>query len=129
MPSWNEYKEQARSRGALAMELYVAISTPTGDAAEVKAVLGDHLAYQKQLEAEGQLMMAGPLSDDTGELMQGVGMMIYRASSLEGAGRLAQADPMHKTGARSYTLRRWLVNEGAMSFNIRLSEQHIEFEA
>lgn len=125
MPAWSEYKEQARGRGALAMECYVSISTPTGDSMAVKAHLPDHLVYQKELEAKGSLMMAGPMSDESGELMEGVGLVVYRASSLEAARLLAEADPMHKSGARAFTLRRWLVNEGSMSLTIELSEQKI----
>jgi hypothetical protein len=32
---------------------------------------------------------------------------------------------MHKAGARSFTLRRWLVNEGSISVSVTLSEQRM----
>ena len=64
MVAWAEYKAQAKARGALALELFVAQSTPAKPPEEVKAVLPDHLAYQAELERDGRLAFAGPLSDE-----------------------------------------------------------------
>jgi len=125
VPSWQEYKDIAKSRGALALELFVVESTPVGAPDLLKATLPSHLAYQKGMEAKGALVLAGPLSDLTGEEMQGSGLIVYRAGSFEDARALAEADPMHKTGARSFTLRRWLVNEGSLSVSVTLSEQRM----
>ena len=55
-------------------------------------------------------------------------MIIYRANNLDEARKLADADPMHSAGARSYDVRKWLVNEGSLSFSIRLSEQTVKIE-
>lgn len=123
MPSWSGYKETAKSRGALALELYVVFSTPNGDQELLKATLPSHLDYQKEREAKGDLVLAGPLSDASGEEMQGAGLIIFRARSFEEAQSFAEADPMHKTDARSFTLRRWLVNEGALNVTLSLSGQ------
>lgn len=112
MVAWNEYKQMARDRGSLALELYVVISTPAKAPEEVKAALADHLAYLGNQEVAGNLVLAGPLSDLTGEQMKGEGLIVYRAESLEAATKMAQADPMHAAGARSFTIRRWLLNEG-----------------
>ena len=119
--AWSEYKSAARARGALALELYVAESIPAGDGEAVRNTLPDHLAYQRSLEEAGSLVFAGPLSDSSGEAMEGVGLIVYRAPSLAEARRLAEADPMHKAGARRFTLRRWLVNEGALTLKVGLS--------
>lgn len=89
--------------------------------------LPDHLDYQKKMEAEGKLFLAGPLSDPSGELMTGSGMIIYKASSMEEAQAIASNDPMHRAGAREFTLRRWLVNEGSLSLSLSLSEQRVAF--
>ncbi len=121
MVAWADYKSEAKSRGALAFELYVAHSTPARSPEDVKASLADHLAYQAQLERAGQLAFAGPMSDETGEHMQGVGLIIYRADSLEAAHKLAEDDPMHKSGARSFVLRRWMINEGSLNLSVGLS--------
>lgn len=121
MVAWTDYKARAKERGALALELYVAHSVPAKAPDDVVAALPDHLAYQATLEREGKLAFAGPMSDETGTEMQGVGLIVYRADSLEAARALAEADPMHRSGARSYTLRRWLINEGALSLDVGLS--------
>lgn len=121
MVAWTEYKSQAKARGALALELYVAHSTPAKTPEDVKAALPDHLAYQAELEQAGQLAFAGPMSDETGEHMQGVGMIIYRADSLEAAKALADRDPMHSSGARTFVMRRWMINEGSFTMQVGLS--------
>lgn len=124
MPAWSEYKEAAQQRGSLACEMYAIISTPV-QPEKLQENLPAHLAYQGKMEQEGILVMAGPLSDLSGEQMEGVGMIIYRAESLEAATAIADADPMHQTGTREYTIRRWLVNEGSFQMNIKLSAQSI----
>ena len=121
MVAWANYKSEAKSRGALALELYVVLSTPAKKPEDVKASLPDHLAYQAQLERAGQLAFAGPMSDETGEHMQGMGLIIYRADSLEAARKLAEDDPMHQSGAREFELRRWMINEGSLSLSVGLS--------
>ena len=121
MVPWEEYKSHAKERGALALELYVVRSMPTGDPEAVKASLSDHLAYQRELEEAGRLVMAGPVSDESGENMIGAGLILYRAVSMGDANRMAENDPMHKSGARSFTIRKWLVNEGKLNVSVGLS--------
>ncbi len=125
MVAWVDYKAEAKSRGALALELYVATSTPAKEPQDVKASLPDHLAYQAELERTGALAFAGPMSDETGVHMQGMGMIVYRAESLDAARALADNDPMHQSGARSYVLRRWMINEGSLNLTVGLSTKHV----
>ena len=103
MPAWSEYKKASQERGSLACELYVVISTPATTPAELQENLPNHLAYQAEQEQKGNLVMAGPMSDLSGEMMEGVGMIVYRAKSLEAATAITAADPMHQSGARDYT--------------------------
>lgn len=123
--NWSDYVEIARRRGALAQEFYLVESSPSGAAEAVKAMLPSHLKYQAEIEASGALFMAGPLSDDSGEVMSGGGMIIYRAGSFADARALADADPMHSSGARSYRMRRWLVNEGQLRLTVELSARRV----
>ena len=120
MPSWTDYKAQAQDRGALALELFVIESTPTGEV-HLPDILPDHLTFQREQEIAGNLALAGPLSDSAGEQMVGAGLIILRAPSMAAARDIAESDPMHKSGARSYTLRKWLVNEGSLSISVGLS--------
>ena len=125
MVAWADYKAEAKSRGALALELYAAISTPAKEPQHVKASLPDHLAYQAELERAGSLAFAGPMSDETGDHMQGTGLIIYRADSLEDARVLAQNDPMHQSGARTFTMRRWMINDGSLNVSVGLSTKNV----
>ena len=96
-------------------------SVPKGSPDLLKETLPDHLAYQAELEKAGVLVLAGPLSDPTGEEMFGEGLIIYREDSLEAARDYAAHDPMHKAGAREFEIRRWLVNEGSIQMTVGLS--------
>ena len=111
MPAWEEYIQIATERGALAYELYIVETAPIGTPEELQKTLPDHVAYQQTLERDGSIFLAGPTSDLSGDLMQGSGLIVYRATSLAEAKALADADPMHSRNVRSYSLRKWLVNE------------------
>ena len=111
MPKWSDYVEEARQRGSLAAEFVVVISTPIAPPETIREILPRHLAYQLQLQDRHKLAFAGPLSDESGDEMQGAGMMIYAVATLDEARALADADPMHAEGGRSYSMRRWLINE------------------
>ena len=121
MPNFETYKEIAQARGALALELYVVVSTPVEGGASVPDTLPEHLEYQAELERSTRLMMAGPLSDLTGQSIEGAGLIIYRATSMDDARAIAAADPMHSKGARQFELRKWLVNEGSLTVSVGLS--------
>ena len=121
MVAWADYKSHAKDRGALALELFVVHSTPNDDPEAVKASLPDHLNYQREMEESGRLVMAGPVSDDSGENMFGAGMILYRAGTMDEARAMAENDPMHKSGARGFTLHKWLVNEGSLNISVGLS--------
>lgn len=127
MPKWTDYKRIAKERGALALELYVVNTIPAGPDADLAANLPDHLAYQARLESEGKLAFAGPVSDLSGENLNGEGMIVYRAASLVEARSYAEDDPMHKRGVRTFTIRRWLVNEGSFTLSVGLSGNRVDF--
>ena len=121
MPKFDDYKTMARERGSLAMELYVVTSTPVVGPEEMQKHLPDHLAYQAECERNRSLVMAGPLSDESGENIVGVGHIVYRAESVTKAREIADADPMHARGIKTYDLRRWLVNEGSLTLSVGFS--------
>lgn len=127
MVAWSDYKQAAKSRGSLALELYVVETTPKQGPDAIKENIGDHLAYQREMEQAGHLVFAGPLSDATGDHMQGTGLIVYRAASLEEARGMAENDPMHARGVRDFTLRRWLINEGSFTVNVGLSTGNVDF--
>ena len=126
MPSFSEYKEMARERGSLAFEVFAVFSRPLLPPEEFSKHLPDHLAYVQENERRGNLMMAGPLSDEVGEGMSGIGFQIWRAASWEEAKSYADGDPMHLRGAKSYEMRRWLINEGQLNIQVGLSTNSVK---
>jgi uncharacterized protein len=109
------------SAPSLRMQLYVVTSIAKSLDA-VKENLPEHRAYLRELENKDILFGAGPLWTDDGQYFEGDGMLIYRASSVEEAQQLAEADPMHKNGAREFKIRPWLLNDGSITIRVTLSE-------
>jgi len=105
----------------LKKQLYVVVSKPTNGIGPVMENLSNHLDHQCKIEQEGILFAAGPLWTDDEKYWEGDGMFVIRASSVEHARELAASDPMHQCGARSFTVRPWLVNEGRFTLRIEFS--------
>ncbi|MEP9377194.1 YciI family protein [Aquabacter sp. CN5-332] len=113
-----EVADISRERGFLAKQLYVVFTTPTNGMGPVMANLKSHLDYQESLEKNGTMFAAGPHWTDDEQHWDGEGMVVVRASSMAEAEAIAAADPMHKSGARSYRVRPWLVNEGTLTVKL-----------
>jgi uncharacterized protein YciI len=110
------------SKGMLQKQLYAVFTKPANGLAPVMENLGPHLEFQVDLERRGIMFGAGPFWTDDGERWEGEGMVIIRAASLDEAKAIAASDPMHKSGARSYTVRPWLLNEGTVTVRITYSD-------
>lgn len=109
------------SAPSLRMQLYVVTSTAISLEA-VKENLAEHRAYLRDLEERNILFGAGPLWTDDGQYFEGDGLLIYRAASVLEATAIAQADPMHRSGARTFKIRPWLLNDGSITIRVTLSE-------
>ncbi len=109
---------ESRKRGYLAKQLYVVFTRASNGIDPVMAALEDHLSYQEKLEREGVMFAAGPNWTDDEQTWEGDGMIVYRARSCEHAREIAAQDPMHLSGARTFTVRPWLVNEGTLSIRV-----------
>lgn len=114
------------SKGMLQKQLYVVFTRPTNGLGPVMENLEEHLAYQVKLESDGIMVGAGPFWLDDEETWGGEGMVIVRAGSLAEARQIAEADPMHASGARSFEVRPWLLNEGTITVKISFSKQERE---
>ncbi|MEM8823361.1 MAG: YciI family protein [Pseudomonadota bacterium] len=110
------------SKGMLQKQLYVVFTKPVKGMGAVMEALEEHLQYQVSLEERGIMFGAGPFWDDNEENWEGEGMVIIRAGSLAEAKEIADADPIHKSGVRTYTVRPWLLNEGTVTVKIRYSD-------
>ena len=96
---------------------FVCLTRPTQPLAELEKHLSSHKAYLSGLERDGKLLAAGPLLGE-GARYDGNGLIVFRAKTREEAQELADNDPFHVRGLRSYELLPWQVNEG--SFQVRL---------
>ena len=108
----------ADSSTFLNRDLYVITTVPCAPREAVMKHIEAHLDRQVELERAGIMFGAGPLFEDGADVPV-AGMIIVRASSFEEAAKIADGDPMHIHGVRSYTIRRWRLNEG--SFNVTIS--------
>jgi uncharacterized protein YciI len=113
--------KECRARGYLAKQLYVVFTSPLNGIDPVMANLAVHLQFQEALERDGIMFAAGPHWTDDELRWEGDGMVVIRASSLEEARAIAARDPMHISGARTFTVRPWLVNEGTLTVQLGLA--------
>lgn len=105
----------------LRQTLYVITTTPARGEG-MQDVLPAHLDYQIKMERDGILFGAGPLFEE-GDTVPYGGMIVVRAKDEAEARALADADPFHAAGLRTYKVNRWMLNEGAMNFTVRYSDQ------
>lgn len=118
---WQELVELCTTKGLLAKQLWVISSKPTNGLGPILDNLEEHLAYQTKLERDGIMFAAGPLASEDLTEWLGEGLFMYRADSIDAARKLAHADPMHSSGARSFTIREWMLNEGTYSIQVYYS--------
>ena len=102
-------------------DLYVVFTKPTNGMIPVMENLEEHLKFQVSLEKKGIMFGAGPFWEDNEIDWNGEGMVIIRANSIDHAKEIASTDPMHKSGARNYTVRPWLLNEGNIQVTLDYS--------
>ena len=102
-------------------DLYVVFTKPTNGMIPVMENLEEHLKFQVSLEKQGIMFGAGPFWEDNEIDWNGEGMVIIRANSITHAEEIASSDPMHKSGARSFTVRPWLLNEGNIEVSLDYS--------
>lgn len=116
----------SREKGFLAKQLYVVVTTPADGLGPVIEKIKEHLAFQESLEAQGIMFAAGPQWTDDETSWEGDGMVVIRAKSLAEARAIAAKDPMHASGARTFTVRPWLVNEGTVTIKLNYAKGRFE---
>ncbi len=111
------------SRAMLQKQLYAIVTVPAGGIEPILAGMEEHLAFQVSLEAEGVLFAAGPMWSDDERSWEGDGLVVVRAGSRAEAVAIAERDPMHRSGARRFTVRPWMINEGTVTIRLDHSSQ------
>lgn len=110
----------------LGKQLYVIHTTPAGPRERIVEILPQHLEHQVRLEKSGIMFAVGPMANEDGS--PAGGLIVIRAASFQAAREIADSDPLHKAGLRSYTIRRWTVNEGCYTVRIDYSDQTVHIE-
>jgi uncharacterized protein len=123
-------REQALegSKGMLRKQFYVVFSKPTAGIGPVLANIAAHIDHQCKIEREGILFAAGPNWTEDEQYWDGDGMFVIRADSIGEARELAATDPMHQSGARTFTVLPWLVNEGRLGLQVDFSTGKLTLE-
>jgi len=114
------------SKAMLQKQLYAVFTTPTDGLGPVFANIEEHLKFQVELERRGIMFAAGPMWTDDEQSWEGEGLVIIRAASRQEAIEIAETDPMHASGARSFTVRPWMINEGKLTVRVDFSSQTFE---
>ncbi len=116
------------SKAMLQKQLYAIFTKAENGLGPVFACIEDHLNFQVSLEKEGVLYAAGPMWTDDEASWEGEGLVVVRAASREAAIAIAERDPMHKSGARSFSVRPWMINEGSTTVRLDFSSQTFEIK-
>ena len=127
MLTWRQRIDDARAEGLAAREYFVVFTKPKVSREAVQQHLKIHLEYQRDLERRGIIVAAGPLSDESGQEWTGRGLIVLRAPTLKDARAIADADPMHRDGVRTYEIFPWLMNEASFTLKVNLAAQKVEF--
>lgn len=110
----------------LGKEMYLVVARPVRSP-EIEKKLADHIAHQIDMERRGIMFAAGPLYARGSDVPE-AGMFILRANSFEEAEALANEDPLHKAGLRTFTLQKWRINEGSLKITVNFSDQSMKFD-
>jgi hypothetical protein len=101
---------------------FACFTEPSGpDSAErIKQSFDAHKAWLA--EHESDILVAGPLLTELLEY-SGTGLIVLRAESLADAVKIAQDDPMHRSGARTFRVVPWRLNEGTITARLTISDR------
>lgn len=83
---------------------FVILLTQIPGVETTEALIRRHVAYLRELDRRGQLVICGPFTDYPG------GMVIIKAESLESAKQIASDDPFVIEKSRTPEVRSWLLS-------------------
>lgn len=116
-----DMKEVERLKALMLQRSYFVMFRTIVDRSRLGPVMLEHYRWIIGLEKEGKVFASGPLFGPMGE--PGVGMTIFRAENQEHAEAMAAGDPFVISGAATFEIKRWQVNEGRISVSIDFSDQ------
>jgi uncharacterized protein YciI len=118
--------EIERLKSTMIMRSFFVMFRTIVEPAKAKNAVLEHYRWIIGLEKEGLVFASGPLFAD--ESAPGVGMTVFRVGNREAAAQLAAADPFVASGAATFEIKRWQLNEGRISLSIDFSDQTYRFD-
>jgi uncharacterized protein len=115
-----EAAEIARLKGLMLKTQFFVMQRQIVAPEKLKPVMLAHYHWIIGLEQQGHVFASGPLTPEGGG--PGVGMTIFRCGSFEAARALAEGDPFAISGAATFTLSEWQVNEGRITITVDFSD-------
>lgn len=109
-------------------ELYFYVTRPVKSFEDVVKVLPAHMAFVHSIEEAGLMVMGGQTTAEGAADAGGYGMIVLRARSFRQARAIADLDPMHASGVRTYDLFKWTINEGTAIIRLKFSDQSFTLE-
>lgn len=77
-------------------------------------VLREHRSWLCELERSSVVLATGPLSEPGSERPSSDGIIVLVARSISDAARIAADDPLHRSGIRTFVVRRWSIKIGTI---------------
>ncbi|MEO8174206.1 MAG: YciI family protein [Sediminibacterium sp.] len=113
--SYNEVLARKTGSDDYGMKQYVLVFLKKGtanitDTAKVKTLLMGHMKNMGQLVADGKLVLAGPMMDDTG--LEGI--FVFNVKTVAEAEALSQTDPAVKAGLFAVECHPWYATAALM---------------
>ena len=84
---------------------YLVMSRPAADREQLRASLDDHLAWMRSQHGASKVLFSGPTADHS------MGIYVIAAPSRADAQAIADSDPFHALGLRSYEMLDWEVHQ------------------
>ncbi|TGQ89075.1 hypothetical protein EN851_22525 [Mesorhizobium sp. M8A.F.Ca.ET.208.01.1.1] len=116
--------EQESTQGMLGLLVYALLLEKTPlwneDAGGRIARIGEHIGYYAELERQNKVFLAGPFVDDPDHPD---GMILLKVASEAEAHEIAQGDIFHVLKYRTYRVRPWLINKGALDLSVHFSDR------
>lgn len=91
------------------------------DPAKLKPAMLAHYRWIIGLEKQGVVFLSGPVFRQDGS--PGVGMTVFRAADFAAAEALGAGDPFVSSGAATFNVERWQINEGRVTVAVDFSDQ------
>ncbi len=103
----------------LTHKLFAVLTRVTASQAEAEPHKMAHIAYITGLEAQGKVFGSGPFPVKSESI--DLGLIIFRAESLEEADGFMKTEPMTAMGLSTYEIHEWDMIIGHLSITLNIS--------